>query len=259
MSKASAMGPEPHVLAELGLAIDVIGDELHGTAAVHPEMCVPGTTCLRISVLAAWADHVAGLVAAQAVAPRVGVTLDLDVHLSREPSGLHAVRAIARLLKVGRAVAVVGIELITGDGDPVGVAAGSFMPAPDARLTLPPLADSLADARARTTRLTMPFAERARCERLKPGVALIPVSAEASNASKTLNGGLLALVVEEAHLSAASGSTLASLAMRYLRPVRVGPAVAHAEVRFGLARVEVRDGGSDDRLAVTATTRAFDR
>jgi acyl-coenzyme A thioesterase PaaI-like protein len=251
------MDPVQHVVAELGLEIDVVGDELHGTAAVHDEMFVPDTACLRISVLAAWADHVAGLLAAQAVAPRVGVTLDLDVHLYREPSGLHAVRAIARPLKVGRSVAVVGVELIAGDGVPVGVATGSFMPAPDAQLTLPPLADSLAAARGRTSRLTVPFAQRARCQRSEPGVALLPVSAEAINASKTLNGGLLALVVEEAHLSAASGVTLASLTMRYLRPVREGPAIAHAEVQAGLGRVEVRDAGHDDRLAVTATTRAF--
>src|SRR5437660_5755368 len=155
MSEPSATGPVQHVVAELGLAIDVVGDELHGTAAVHPEMFVPGTTCLRVSVLAAWADHVAGLVAAQAVAPRVGVTLDLDVHLSRQPTGLHAVKVIARPLKVGRAVAVVAVELIADDSVPLGVATGSFMPAPDARLTLPPLAESLAAARVSAARLTV--------------------------------------------------------------------------------------------------------
>jgi hypothetical protein len=45
------------------------------------------------------------------------------------------------------------------------------------------------------------------------------------------------------------------LALRYLRPVRVGPAVATAEVRAGLGRVEVRDAGSGDRPVATATTR----
>jgi len=46
------------------------------------------------------------------------------------------------------------------------------------------------------------------------------------------------------------------MALRYLRPVRSGPAVATAQVRAGLGRVEVRDAGGDDRPAVTATTRA---
>jgi acyl-coenzyme A thioesterase PaaI-like protein len=77
------------------------------------------------------------------------------------------------------------------------------------------------------------------------------------NASGTLNGGLLALAVEEAALSAEPGTTLASLSIRYAQPVRKGPAVAHAEVRDGLGQVVVRDQGRDDRLAVIASTRAF--
>ena len=46
-------------------------------------------------------------------------------------------------------------------------------------------------------------------------------------------------------------------ALRYLRPARVGPVVAKADVLAGLGRVEVRDAGSDDRLAIVATTRTF--
>jgi hypothetical protein len=47
------------------------------------------------------------------------------------------------------------------------------------------------------------------------------------------------------------------MSMRYAQPVRVGPAVARAEVDEGLGRVVVRDTGRDDRLAVIATTRTF--
>jgi acyl-coenzyme A thioesterase PaaI-like protein len=46
------------------------------------------------------------------------------------------------------------------------------------------------------------------------------------------------------------------MALRYLRPVRVGPAVATARVIAGIGQVEVRDAGDDDRLAVVATTRS---
>jgi hypothetical protein len=67
---------------------------------------------------------------------------------------------------------------------------------------------------------------------------------------------LIAHVVEEAALSLTPGTTLVSMALRGLRPVRWGPAVATAEVRSGLGRVEVRDAGGDDRPAVTAITRA---
>jgi acyl-coenzyme A thioesterase PaaI-like protein len=62
-------------------------------------------------------------------------------------------------------------------------------------------------------------------------------------------------VVEEAALSLTPGTTLSSLALRYLRPVRSGPAVATAEVRAGLGRVEVHDAGARGRPAATATTR----
>jgi hypothetical protein len=43
--------------------------------------------------------------------------------------------------------------------------------------------------------------------------------------------------------------------MRYLRPVRTGPAVARAEVRGAIGEVEVRDAATD-ALAIIATTRA---
>jgi hypothetical protein len=70
-------------------------------------------------------------------------------------------------------------------------------------------------------------------------------------------GRPLALAVEEQALSAAAGTILASLPMRYLPPVRVGPALASADVGGAVGRVEVQDAGSDGCLAVAATTRAF--
>jgi len=49
---------------------------------------------------------------------------------------------------------------------------------------------------------------------------------------------------------------LTSLALRYLRPSRVGPIVATARTHGDLARIEVRDTGKDDRLVVIATARS---
>lgn len=65
------------------------------------------------------------------------------------------------------------------------------------------------------------------------------------------------VLAEEALLSCAPGHTLSSLAMRYLQPVRVGPAVASAQVQAGLGRAEVRDQGNGDRLAVVAVGRTL--
>jgi hypothetical protein len=47
------------------------------------------------------------------------------------------------------------------------------------------------------------------------------------------------------------------LALRYLSPVRVGPAIATAAGAGGLYHVAVRDADADDRLAVLATARTF--
>jgi len=66
-----------HILTELGFTTGRAGDEMHGTASIAPQMHVPGTRQLRTSILATWADNLAGLLAVDAMAPRVPVTLEL--------------------------------------------------------------------------------------------------------------------------------------------------------------------------------------
>lgn len=246
--------PNGHIVLDLGLVISRAGDEVHGVATVVPEMWVPGTTSLRTSILATWVDHVCGLAAIGVLAPRVPVTLELDVHVYDHLPTDGTVHAVARVLKAGRSVVVCGVDVTDGDGSPVAIGNASFMAAPDPGLALP---DDLDDQMTRTApgRLRVPFAERAACERREAGVAALRRSEDGLNASGTINGGLIALLVEEAALSLAPGATLTSMALRYLRPVRTGPAVATACERAGLARVEVRDEGGDGRSAVTGTTR----
>jgi acyl-coenzyme A thioesterase PaaI-like protein len=257
-----------HILRELGFSMVRAGDELHGRARLTPEMWVPATSSLRTSILAAWTDHAAGLLAVDVLAPRVPVTLELDVHLHQPAPGTGTVHAVARAVKAGRSVVVLTVDFTGDAGEPLAMGTGSFMAAPDPELLMPPehLALALAlsdddsvDDDGAGRRLAVPLAERAGCERRAPGLAVIPRTEDGLNSSNTLNGGLVALAVEEAALSLTPGTTLSSMAMRYLRPVRIGPAVAQASVRAGLGRVEVRDAGSADRLAVVATTRAFGR
>jgi acyl-coenzyme A thioesterase PaaI-like protein len=230
---------------------------MRGSAHVVPEMWVPGTRALRTSILAAWADVVAGYSVIGLFDPAVPVTLDLDVHLHREPIGCDEVRMAARVQKSGRFVSVLSIDITDGDNDSIGFAHATFMAAPNPSLRMPTVVRDEGLLRPHPPTLDVPFAERAGCERVATGVTSIPLRPDGLNASRTLNGGLLALVVEEAALSAAPGATLASLSMRYVQPVRVGPAVAEADVRDGLGNVVVRDAGRDDRLAVIATTRTF--
>lgn len=247
--------PDTHIMLDLGLAVSRSDADVRGVATVVPEMWVPGTTSLRTSILAAWIDQVCGISAIRVLAPRVPVTLELDVHVYDRLPVDGTVHAVARVLKAGRSVVVCGVDVTDGDGSPVAIGNASFMAAPDPGVTLPEgITDDMA---AHTTgRLRVPFAERAACERRAPGVAVLRRSEDGLNAAGTVNGGLIALLVEEAALSLAPGQVLTSMALRYLRAVRTGPAVATATERAGLARVEVRDEGGDDRPVVTATTRA---
>lgn len=243
-----------HILNDLGFTVRRAGDEVHGRAPVVPQMWVPGTDHLRTSILATWVDHVSGLAAMVPLAPRVPVTLELDVHVYGSAPSAGEIHAAARVLKAGRSVVVCGVDLTDGDGTPVAIGHASFMAAPDPGLEMPDRT-SLDDLLPPPGRLDRPFAERAGCRRVAPGVAELHRQDGALNASGSINGGLIALVAEEAALSLAPGAALSSMALRYLRAVRTGPAVATAEVREGLGRVVVVDAGTDDRPAVTATTR----
>lgn len=245
-----------HIIGELGLGVTVDGDALHGVAEVTPQMHLPGTTCLRTSVLAAFTDLLAGLLAGRAIGPRVPVTLDLMVDLYRPAVDVGRVTAAGIPIKAGRTVFVAGVDFVA-DGQPLATATATFMLAPDESLRLPDSALQLDRTRDHSARLTEPFAERAGCFRRAPGEAVLARTEDGLNSSNTINGGLIALVVEEAALSVASHASLASLAMRYLRPARVGPLVATADAVGELARVTVRDEGSDDRVIASATTRTF--
>ena len=244
-----------HILQELGFTVRRSGEGLAGMATVVPEMQVPSTVHMRTSILAAWTDTLAGLLAALTMSPRVPVTLELDVHLYGPAPASGRITGVSETVKAGRSVFVAQVGFEAEGGEPVGMGAASFMAAHDATLTLPD--DLSVDLPPPERLLSVPLAERAGCERIGPGVARLPRSEDGLNSSRTINGGLIALVVEEAALSLSPGDTLCSLGLRYLQPARVGPIVATAQVRHGLGQVEVRDAGRDDRLCVLATTRTF--
>jgi acyl-coenzyme A thioesterase PaaI-like protein len=252
--------PASSVILELGLQITRVGAELHAEADVLPEMCVPGTDCLRLSVLAIWTDVLCGLLVGLEVQPRVPTTVTLSVDAHGAPAGLSRVHAVARLVKAGRGLLFAAVDWSTTDGrttDARSVAVGSavFALVPDTSLQLPDIERSIAAWGANSARLSEPLAERVQCVRDAPGVAVLPRTGTDLNAAQTMHGGLVALAAEEAALSLAPGHALTALALNYLRPARVGPAVASAQRTAELVRFEVHDEGSDHRLVVTGTAR----
>jgi acyl-coenzyme A thioesterase PaaI-like protein len=248
--------PRGHLFRDLGLSIETVGDEMRGTADIVPNLCVPGTESLRISVVATWTDIVLGYLVARALS-RVPVTLELDVHLYAEIRGPETVSSVARVVKAGQSQVVCAIDFMGEAGNPLGFGQGVLMPTSDARL--PKASGRFAARRSSEPPSTLlePLASRVGCERTGRGVASLPCDPYVLNPAKALHGGITALVVEEAVVSAdATDHTLASMTLRYLRPIRTGPAVATAELRAGLGAVAVHDAATE-ALAVLATTRSF--
>jgi acyl-coenzyme A thioesterase PaaI-like protein len=246
-----------HVLAEVGWNARLVGDEMHGDAPVLRELLVAGAPHLRVAMLGCWADHLMGLLAVRIMTPRVPTTLDLELNLYRPTPGAGRVHGRGRLVKTGRSVLTGVVEFADDAGNVFAEGSGSFMVAGDPNVRLP--ATISIDLPPMSATLTTPIVERIGAVQRARGQIELPRREDGLNASNTVNGGLLAIMAEEALLSLAEGRTLSSLSLRYLRPVRVGPAIATARVRDGLGIVEVRDAGSEDRLAVTASARLFDR
>jgi len=241
------------IIAELGLHTAADGPVVRGRVAIVPEVCAPGTTMVRTSVLATWADIVTGFVAGQTVNPRVPLTLDLEVQLQ---SGAHAgdrVVVDATAVKVGRTVIVCEARFVDElAGTPVAVAHASFIASPDPDHVF---AGGFPGPTMLGGRLTVPLAERIGARTIAPGCVEVPHRPDGLNASGGIQGGLVAFAAEEAVLSlAADASVLEALNVRYLRQFSVGPAQAVAERHDGMAIVHLTDAGAG-RLCAIASAR----
>ncbi|MFN8027929.1 MAG: PaaI family thioesterase [Acidimicrobiia bacterium] len=255
MSEATSpeigMHPES-ILVELGLFVEQEGLPLRGVAEVFPEICVPGTTTLRSGVIAAWADLVTGTVAAEAMDPRIALTLDLELQVLAPAVVGHRITVEAAPVKVGRSVTVCRADFRDeSTGAAVAVAYASFMASPD-----PEHVWGEGFSRMQLDgRLAVPLAERMQLAWPAPGVVELPHLPEGLNASGAIQGGLVAVAVEEAaHAVAAPGQTVGMLNLRYLRPFTVGPARATATRDGHLVLVELEDAGAG-KLGAVATVR----
>jgi acyl-coenzyme A thioesterase PaaI-like protein len=245
-----------NVVQELGFTVRRGGDGLHGSAEVTPYLHAPGTSWLRASVLAMWADMLGGLLGLDALAPNAPVTVDLSVHLHRPAPEAGTVAAVGRPVKTGRSIFVAEVDFCDAAGDQFGFAACSFMRSPDG-VQRPRSAPTSIDAPPYPVRLAVPLADRVDCGRGAPGRAELAVTGQTRNERGILFGGFFALVAEEAALSLTPGQALCALTIRYLSSVRTGPAVAVAVTRGGLSRVEIRDAGNAGKLAALVTTHTF--
>lgn len=246
------------VIAELGLTIQRNGEELISEATVYDGMLIPGTDILRLSVVAAWADTILGVLALKSILPNVPATVSLDVHLIKPIRGKQLIHSRSKAIKIGRTVSEYLIEFHDESGEALGYGHGLFMATPNPQYQLPAGDDWVFKGFAELRPgLTMPISERISCEQVAPGAASLPCSADIHNATKAINGGILAVAIEDAVLSAMSAEqSLSSMMISYQRSIRGGPAIAKAQLSGNLARVEVVDADKD-ALAALASVQLF--
>jgi len=249
---------------DLGLHCEMSedGTRMEGLATVGEHLRAPGSSFVRPAVLATIADVLAGIPACRATVPRLALTLDIVVHTVGAPTG-DRLRAEARVLKAGRSTVATEVEFFDAatDGSTDGPASGvgalvahsylTFMPSPRPQDLAPPRLGGMHT----TGSLTAQLADHVGARVVAPGVAEIDHRPFVVQASGALQGGIVALLGELAAESL-TGGTVIDLDARYLTTVRVGPGRATAvSLGGGLIRVEVRDVGSDDRLAALVVAR----
>jgi acyl-coenzyme A thioesterase PaaI-like protein len=259
--------PDPRArvrfIAEMGFhcAPDGQGAMVGHSGPPVSALLVPGTDALRPSVLLTLADVLIGSLANEAVLPRVTMTSDLNVRVLRPLTSATGFSGTARILKSGRTTTFgeahfgpEGPDAPDGNSEPAALSHGTFIASPrpqDVAFSIgsgfprPPVAEPMA----------VPIAERVGCARVGDGTAEIHRRDDLLNPADTLQGGLIALVAEEAACSLHPDALPIALDVRYLSAVRVGPARAVAEGLGPVTRVEVRDAGNEERLAAVAVVR----
>lgn len=246
------MATSDSVILELGLDVAADGDSMLGRAQVVPELCVPGTSSLRTSVVLTWADVLAGTMTGRAMEPRIPLTLDLEVQVMRPAQAGAVLAAEATVVRAGRSVVVSECWFRDEGGDPVALAVATFVPAPDPAHVFP---DGFPVPTITGRRLTVPLAERVGCRVVEPGVAEMPRRPDGLNAVGAIQGGLVSVALEEAATSLwPEPAPAGSMTVRYLRPVMHGPARAIATAADGVCTVRLSDAGTG-KLCLLATCR----
>jgi acyl-coenzyme A thioesterase PaaI-like protein len=181
----------------------------------------------------------------------LAVTLDIAVRMVAEHAGDH-LDVSGEIIKRGRSTVAAEVRFTDKrTSDLVATSYVTFMASPRPQDLAPPLARGM-----RTTgSMSIPFPEFVGTRILSVGVVEVDLTPFVMQASESLQGGIVALIGELAAESLTRSQVL-DLDIRYLSAVRVGPGRATASLlRADLVRVEVRDIGSENRLAALIFAR----
>jgi acyl-coenzyme A thioesterase PaaI-like protein len=253
----TAANPEPTpatmFVNDIGFTFDMSEDgmSMAGEATITDALRSMGTSLPRPSALATIADCVAGIPAFLATAPRLAVTLDIVVRIVADRCG-DRLELSGQVVKMGRST--VAAEVRFSDPARHELVAHSyltFMVSPRPQDVAPPVARGM-----RTTgSMPIAFPDHIGMRVVEPGITEIEHGPFLQQASGSLQGGAVALLGELAAESL-TGRPVLDLDTRYLTAVRQGPGRATAvDIGGGLVRAEVRDVGTDNRLAALVTAR----
>ncbi|HEV8297517.1 MAG TPA: PaaI family thioesterase [Acidimicrobiales bacterium] len=213
---------------------------------------------LRLGALAFGVDCAVGICAGWSAMPDWVVTSDLDMRFVG-PATVGPVRSSSTLVRRGRGQVLVEARMVDeGAGDaPVAIATANHT-------ILPPDLGSPIDVMAvghihRQPRLAVeprPMSDHFGVQVVDRGVVELAMARHTFNPWGIMHGALHALLAEDATRSLVAG-VVTNATVRFVSPVRIGPARATATVagRYGdqtVVRAEVRDTGAGDRVSSLA-------
>lgn len=254
-----------HFVQELGLDTIPGPDVWRGEASVPPVALAPGSGFPLASVFISYADVIAGSQVRAMTLPQMSVTVDMSLDVVDPGAISETVTEMSlesRILRSGRRAYVTQTDFFLPGRGLAAVCTGSFSAI---SRTVNALGDDVEPPppRHQRARLETDLAARVGLEVLAPGRASLARRADLGNSTDSLMGGLTALVGETAALSAVAGQDgkqyLAErLHIRYLAPVRIGPARAEAEMVAGgagrrIVRVAIRDQARLEERAADVT------
>ncbi len=256
--------PAEHILRDLALTVEHRPDRTStGWLPANPLLATPSGAA-RAGIVATLVDVVGGGLAGLAARPDWIATADLTMHLLHRPFTA-AIEARGRVLRAGRTTVVIEVQL-TCSGAALGVATMTFAVLP--RRDGNPVLDQ-ADSVLRMTMdggsgLDCPVLDRIGVHPLDPaaGVIELPYSDYVRNTLGAVQGGMMATATDcaaQAALSEACQEPVETLDLQvtYLALAKAGPVRSRTRVLtatpdYGVAHVELRDAGADDRLTTLA-------
>ncbi len=261
------------MLRDLGLRLERGDDDPHRIVIPAPPETRGPHGGVRAGILATGVDVVAATLALRSMSPDWLATADLSVW-TRAVEQRGPISGEARLLRSGSTTTVIEVALtdLGSDARPVALSSTTFVrikrptTVGEEQSEVEPAQSAVVDFAGPESGMAVPFADGLGYAVVDAaaGVLELPRSEYTVNSFDSLQGGMVAMLVELAAEIAASSITgeqqgVLDLSVRYLAPGPSGPYRTRADaLRIGpsgnLFRVEVLDVGCDRRMAVGSAT-----